>query len=97
MRYWLSLAVLFSLFFLMGNATAIEKPFIIPRTGEYVAAPTSDTEALRILDFQDARLTHVMQGLYRTYRAQGKEIIEALMMALKDLAKAVEANHPKID
>lgn len=71
------------------NMTNFNAPMLtIPRTGASVPVPTTDDEAMQLLDYADTILTHTMRGLYRTYRAQGNDVLNACTKTLVALLDA---------
>lgn len=71
----------------------------IPRTGEQVPVPRTDTEVLRLLDYGDPGLTETLRGLYQTYRAQGLAVLEAFAKTLQAYGAAYKSQehtgHPR--
>jgi hypothetical protein len=63
----------------------------IPRTGEQVPPPTTEAEALRLLEYDDALLTAIMTNLYRLYRGQGDEVLTAYSKTLEALVTPRQA------
>ena len=73
-----------------GGSMPQEAPLMmmIPATGEQVPLPTTDDEALRLLDYGAIPLTQSMRGLYQTHRAQGDDVLVALAKTLHALTAA---------